>query len=381
MIGLLAKLFNKNDERGRWGVICSVLGICLNVLLFTGKYLAGVAAASLSVTADAFNNLSDAGSSLITLLGFKLAEKKPDKSHPFGHGRIEYMAGFAVSALIVIMAYELAKSSVGKILHPAPTSGGTLTLIILAVSIAVKLYMFLYNRRIGLRIDSSAMRATSMDSLSDAASTLAVLAAALLERVFPVRLDGWVGLAVSLFIFYTGFSSARDTLGTLLGRPPSPELVKEIERLATDNDTVVGIHDLIVHDYGPGRLFVSLHAEVPDTGDINEMHDVIDNIEREMNSRLGCEAVIHMDPISCDDEQTALMQRRLAELVLGLDSRLRIHDFRMVTGTTHTNLIFDVVVPPGFGMSDGELRDEIQKRVSDEFGNYYTVIKTDHYYI
>ncbi|MBO4330983.1 MAG: cation transporter [Oscillospiraceae bacterium] len=381
MIGLLKKLFNKNDDRGRWGVICSVMGICLNVLLFAGKYLAGLAAASVSVTADAFNNLSDAGSSLITLFGFKLAGKQPDKSHPFGHGRIEYMAGFAVSALIIVMAYELAKSSFVKILHPAPTSGGPLTLIILAVSIAVKLFMFLYNSKIGRRIDSSAVRAAAVDNLSDAVSTLAVLAAALLERFFAVRLDGWIGLAVSLFIFYTGFSSARDTLGTLLGRPPSPELVKEIERLATDNDTVVGIHDLIVHDYGPGRLFVSLHAEVPDTGDINEMHDVIDNIEREMNSSLGCEAVIHMDPVSCDDEEVSRLQRETAELVGQLDGRLKIHDFRIVTGSTHTNLIFDVVVPPGFEMSDGKLHEEIQKRISDKFGNYYAVIKTDHFYI
>lgn len=380
MVTLLGKLFNKSDDRERWGLICSVLGICLNILLFIGKYSAGIAACAVSVTADAFNNLSDAGSYIITLLGFKLAGKKPDEGHPFGHGRIEYMSGFAVSVLIILMAFELGKGSVEKILSPAPTNPDILTLVILSVSILIKLYMFFYNRRVGKRINSLALQATAADSISDAASTTAVLIAAVIGRFTSLDLDGWAGLLVSLFILYTGVSTARDTIGTLLGTPPSPEFVEKIRSITMSHGVVQGIHDLVVHDYGPGRRFLSLHAEVPDTGEINELHDAIDNIERELNEKLGCETVIHMDPISCDDSEVSRICSEVHELVTQIDPRLMIHDFRMVTGSTHTNLIFDVVVPVRFKMSDEAVRDEIQSSVCEKFAdsNYYTVIKVDH---
>ena len=310
MIELLSRWFIRNREntgdpavRLAYGRLCGLVGIGLNLLLFGGKLFAGTVSGSVAVTADAFNNLSDAGSSVVTLLGFQLAGKKPDPQHPFGHGRIEYISGLVVSGLILLMGVELGNSSVEKILHPEAVDFSLLAMGILVASIAVKLYMYLYNRRIGRRISSAAMEATATDSLSDAIATTAVLAAMLVGRFTDLMIDGWVGLVVACFILFSGYQAAKETLWPLLGQPPEQELVERIQQMVLSHPPICGIHDLVVHDYGPGRMMVSLHAEVPAHGDILELHDVIDTAEMELKRTLHCDAVIHMDPIITDDAQ------------------------------------------------------------------------------
>ena len=317
MISLLAKIFIKNRDgespetlRLRYGVLCGAFGIFLNLMLFVGKLVAGMLSGSISVTADAFNNLSDAGSSLITLVGFRIAGHKADSHHPFGHGRFEYISGLLVSILIILVGFELGKSSVEKLFAPEPVVFSALTLSILAVSVAVKLYMAFYNKRIGKKLDSPAMEATAVDSLSDAASTFVVFICMLLSHFFEWEIDAWCGLAVSGFILVSGIRSAKQTIDPLLGQPPSAELVGRIESIVRSHPYVVGIHDLVVHDYGPGRLMISLHAEVPADGDLLKIHDSIDNAEKELNHALCCEAVIHMDPVETDDARTNETKRR-----------------------------------------------------------------------
>lgn len=387
MISLLSRLFIRNREkvedpavRKAFGLLCGTVGILLNLLLFTGKFFAGQISGSIAITADAFNNLSDAGSSAITLMGFQLGGQKADSQHPFGHGRIEYLSGLLVSMLIVLMGFELAKTSVGKILHPQAVDFSLLSLAVLAVSICVKLYMCLYNRRIGTKIGSSAMHATAMDSLSDSVATLTVLIASLIGRFTGLNIDGWSGVLVALFILWTGFSAAKDTLDPLLGQPPTPEYVQKISNLVLAHPGVLGLHDLIVHDYGPGRTMISLHAEVPASENVLELHDEIDNIECELREQLGCDAVIHMDPIVTDDGVTEETRRKVAELVHGIDPAVSIHDFRMVSGPTHTNLIFDAVVPFGFHLTDAEVEQSVKTAVRAMNGNYYAVIKVERSY-
>ncbi len=389
MVHILAKLFirdweNMKDTKVRqsYGILCGTVGICLNILLFIGKFLAGTISGSVSITADAFNNLSDAGSSLVTMIGFKLAGAKPDPHHPFGHGRIEYVSGLIVSGAILIMAFELVKSSVEKIIHPGKVEYGVLALVILAVSIGVKLYMCFYNRSFGKKLDSAAMRATAMDSLSDVCATSVVLIAALAEKIFGFQIDGWCGVLVGLFIFYAGINAARETLNPLLGQPPEPEFVAQIEDLVMSHPEVRGVHDLIVHDYGPGRRMISLHAEVPAEGDIIRMHDAIDNIEGELRRRLQCDAVIHMDPIVTTDESVLKLKQETSDVVKAIDARITMHDFRVVTGPTHTNLIFDVVVPYGFSMTDEEVINAVSTGVAGTLGdNYFCVIQVDKAYV
>lgn len=383
MITLFSRLFLKPEGkspaqlRTAYGTLAGIVGIFLNLVLFAGKFLAGILSSSIAITADAFNNLSDAGSSVVTLLGFQLAEKKPDPDHPFGHGRMEYLSGLGVSLLILLMGVELVKSSVDKILHPAPVESGLLVSAILCASIAVKLYMAWYNRELGKKINSAAMLATSADSLSDSVATLAVLIATLVSRIFGLMIDGWCGILVSLFIFKAGIEAARETIDPLLGTPPSRELVDRISTLVLSHDTVVGIHDLIVHDYGPGRMMISLHAEVSSCGDILAIHDEIDNIERQLQKELGCHAVIHMDPVVTDDDHVTRTRQTIARLVSAVDPRLTIHDFRMVTGPTHTNLIFDVVAPYDLPLSDSALAARIQQEIRQLDGSYFAVITVD----
>ena len=277
------------------------MGICLNALLFAGKFLAGTLSGSIAVTADAFNNLSDAGSSFVTLVGFQLAGQKPDSQHPFGHGRMEYVSGLAVAVLILLMGVELGKSSIDKILRPEPVDSSPLVFAILCASILVKLYMFLYNRRLGKKLGSPAMEATAMDSLSDSAATAAVLLATVIGHFTDLLIDGWCGVLVAAFILWSGVGAVKDTLDPLLGTPPTHELVQRIRDLVMEHTTILGIHDLIVHDYGPGRVMISLHAEVPANEDVLALHDEIDNVEKELQEKLGCAAVIHMDPVVTDD--------------------------------------------------------------------------------
>ena len=388
MISLLSKWFIKDRDnvtdpavRRAYGSLCGIVGIALNLLLFAGKFLAGVLSGSIAVTADAFNNLSDAGSSVITLLGFRLAGKKPDPDHPFGHGRIEYISGLIVSGLILLMAFELGKSSFEKILHPEAVDFSLLAIVILAVSVAVKLYMSFYNASVGKKIDSAAMKATAADSRSDAISTSAVLLAMLVGKWTDLMIDGYVGLLVAVLILIAGINAAKETIAPLLGQAPEPEFVKDIERIVMSHQPICGIHDLVVHDYGPGRVMLSLHAEVPASGNILELHDVIDNAEFDLRNQLGCEATIHMDPIVTDDGLTGELRRQVAELVKTIDERMTIHDFRMVPGNTHTNLIFDAVVPYDIGISNQEVGDRIRQMVKDMDGNYFAVVLVEYSYV
>ena len=388
MISLLARLFIKPDPareepetRRAYGVLCGVVGICLNVLLFAGKFLAGTLSGSIAITADAFNNLSDAGSSFVTLVGFQLAGQKPDSEHPFGHGRMEYVSGLVVSMVILLMGVELAKTSVEKILEPQPVEFSPLVAVILAVSIAVKLYMSHYNRAIGRKIGSAAMAATAADSLSDSLATTAVLLSTLAGHFWNVNIDGWCGAAVACFILWAGVKAAKETIDPLLGQPPSPEFVSQIQEIVLRHREITGIHDLMVHDYGPGRLFVSLHAEVPASGDILALHDVVDSAERELASELGCLATIHMDPVVSDDGLTAETRERVAAIVRLIDPGITIHDFRMVPGPTHTNVIFDAVVPYGCPLSDQEVARRVQEGVRALDGNYFAVVEVEKSYV
>ena len=386
MISLLARLFLKPEGRDEaalrkgYGILCGAVGIGLNVLLFAGKFFAGTLSGSIAITADAFNNLSDAGSSFVTLLGFQLAGQKPDSDHPFGHGRIEYLSGLAVSMLIILMGFELAKSSLDKILHPAPVDSSWLVIAILCVSICVKLYMSFYNRSLGKKLNAPAMLATAADSLSDSIATTAVLIATLVGRFSGLMIDGWCGILVAAFILWSGFNAAKDTVNPLLGTPPTHEFVEQIKELVMAHPAIIGIHDLIVHDYGPGRVMISLHAEVSASGNVLDLHDEIDNVESELREKLGCEAVIHMDPIVTDDGVTGETRKRVASLVHCIDDEINIHDFRMVAGPSHTNVIFDAVVPYGFRLTDSEVEEKIKTAVRTLDGNYFAVVKVERSY-
>ena len=387
MIRFLAKLFIKNADdpkdpaaRAAYGILCGAVGIFLNVLLFAGKFFAGALSGSIAITADAFNNLSDAGSSVITLLGFRLGGQKPDPEHPFGHGRMEYLSGLLVSMLIILMGFELARSSLDKILHPEPVAFSAVSAAILAASICVKLYMCFYNRAIGGRIQSSATQAAALDSLSDSAATAAVLLAGVIGRITGLQIDGWCGALVALFILWSGLQSGRDTLNPLLGQPPSAELVESIRQIVMSGRDVQGMHDLIVHDYGPGRRMISLHAEVPADEDLLEIHDEIDNIESRLKRELGCEAVIHMDPVESDGGVIDETHRKVAELARCIDEQISIHDFRMVIGPTHTNLIFDAVVPFRFRLSDEQVREKLRRAVKTLDERYCAVVNVERSY-
>lgn len=388
MITVLSRLLIKNRDqmedqgvRRAYGMLCSIVGISLNVLLFAGKYLAGVVSGSIAITADAFNNLSDAGSSFITLVGFKFSGMKADAGHPFGHGRIEYLSGFGVSMVIILMGFELLKTSIGKIRNPEPVEAGLLPMAVLVVSICVKLYMSYYNRSVGRKIDSEAMKATAMDSLSDSVATTVVLFSMAASRFTDFNVDGWCGCLVACAVLYAGFSAARDTLNPLLGEPPSKEFVNEVREIVMAHPEIIGIHDLVVHDYGPGRRMISLHGEVPGNSNIFEIHDVIDRIEKELNHKLGCEAVIHMDPIAVDDAEAVELKQMLAEKISEKFPGVTIHDVRVVPGPTHTNLIFDAVVPYGFGMTNDEVKRGIEELVAGTWENYVAVVQAEQSYV
>lgn len=384
MITLLSKIFIRNYQdtrqpavRQAYGVLCGAVGIFFNLCLFAGKAIAGFLSNSIAITADAFNNLSDAGSSIITLIGFKMSGQEPDSGHPFGHGRIEYLAGLIVSGIILLMAVELIKSSINKILHPEELTYNPIVVGILVASILVKLYMHLYNKSIARKIDSAAMMATATDSLSDTIATATVLIATLVDHFTGLHIDGWCGIVVGLFICYAGISAAKDTIDPLLGQPPEKEFVDRIEKIVLSHPDVLGIHDLIVHNYGPGRVMISLHAEVSASGDILKLHDTIDNIERQLQKELQCSAVIHMDPIVTDDEETSHLKEMMTAVVQEMSPALRLHDFRLVKGPTHTNIIFDVLVPYHFKMSDDQIRAFISSRAKAIDPAYYTVINVD----
>ena len=365
MITLLARLFLKSRQhslpalRKGYGILCGAVGIFLNLALFGGKFAAGTISGSIAITADAFNNLSDAGSSFISLLGFYLAGQKPDPQHPFGHGRMEYLSGLVISMLILLMGFELGKTSVEKILHPAPVEVSPLVLAILLVSIAVKGYMAFYNHRLGKRLEAPAMRVTALDSLCDCAATTAVLLATLAGAFLGITVDGWVGILVSLFILWSGIKAAKETIDPLLGTPPSREFVDRIREIVLQHDGIEGIHDLIVHNYGPGRIMISLHAEVADDGDLLATHEQIDHIERELQETLGCHTVIHIDPVAVGDSRTDEARCRIETLVRCIDEAISIHDFRLVPEGDTVCVVFDATVPFNFRLTDQQVTDRI----------------------
>ena len=388
MITFMASLFIKDSKnykepsvRQAYGVLSGAVGIGLNILLFFGKWLAGTISGSIAITADAFNNLSDAGSSIITLIGFRLSGQEPDPEHPFGHGRMEYISGLLVSVAILVMGFELIGSSIGKLRSPEPIESSALVFGILLASILVKLYMFFYNHSLSKKIESAAMKATSVDSLSDTVATTLVLIATLISKYTGLLLDGWFGILVGLFILYTGGSTLKETIDLLLGQPPKQEFIDEVKEIVLGHSMVHGVHDLIVHDYGPGRVMISLHAEVDVNGDIQDIHEQIDHIEHELQEKLHCSATIHMDPIVTDDKEVLAMKAKVEEMVHFLDESFSMHDFRMVKGSTRTNLIFDVEVPRKTSYTDNEIVNWLKERIHELPGSkYFAVIQIDHEY-
>lgn len=388
MITFMASLFIKDSKnykepsvRQAYGVLSGAVGIGLNILLFFGKWLAGTISGSIAITADAFNNLSDAGSSIITLIGFRLSGQEPDPEHPFGHGRMEYISGLLVSVAILVMGFELIGSSIGKLRSPEPIESSALVFGILIASILVKLYMFFYNHFLSKKIESAAMKATSVDSLSDTVATTLVLIATLISKYTGLLLDGWFGILVGLFILYTGGSTLKETIDLLLGQPPKQEFIDEVKEIVLGHSMVHGVHDLIVHDYGPGRVMISLHAEVDVNGDIQDIHEQIDHIEHELQEKLHCSATIHMDPIVTDDKEVLAMKAKVEEMVHFLDESFSMHDFRMVKGSTRTNLIFDVEVPRKTSYTDNEIVNWLKERIHELPGSkYFAVIQIDHEY-
>lgn len=385
MITILQKIFlDKNipleQQRGKMGMLCGFVGIFLNIVLFIGKFLVGFFSHSVAITADALNNLSDAGSSVVTLAGFKLAGQKPDSEHPYGHGRMEYIAGLIVSFVILLMAYELFKDAIEKMIHPESIEFSIAIVVVLVGSILVKCYMAFYNFRVGKQIESTALRATAIDSLSDCIATTVVLITSILGHYMEWQLDGVGGLVVACFITYAGIGAFKETIGPILGQAPDPEFIEQLEEMTVAfDDYILGVHDIMVHDYGPGRKIVSLHAEVPSDGDINAIHDVIDNLEYHLRNELGCVATIHMDPIAVKDDEVNELKEKTKTVIQEIDEVLSMHDFRVVKGETHTNLIFDVEVPFEFPENEKQISEHIQKDIWEKMGNYYfCVIQVDH---
>ena len=381
MTRLLLRLFVRNADqtgdpkvRSAYGVLSGAVGILCNFLLFAGKLVVGTISGSVSVTADAVNNLSDASSSIVTLVGFRIAEKPADEGHPYGHARVEYLSGLVVAALILIIGVELAKTSVEKIFHPSPVEFSPVVGAVLVLSILVKLWMALFNRDLGRRIDSAALQATSMDSRNDVISTGAVFLAALVENWTGWTIDGYVGLLVALFIIWSGVGIARDTVDPLLGKPVDPALRKVIAGEIFQSDKVLGFHDLMVHDYGPGQRFATAHVEMDMREDPMVCHDIIDNIERDCWDRHRIHLCIHYDPVVTDDPELNHMRALVEGQVRQLDPRLSIHDFRMVRGPSHTNLIFDMSIPFEMENRQAELKRRVDEAVHRESARNLTGI-------
>ncbi len=385
---LIFKIFIKDykntsdaEVRRQYGMLSGGAGIFLNICLFVFKLVAGIITSSIGIIADAFNNLSDAGSSVITHIGFKLSGKPADNDHPFGHGRIEYISALAVSIIIIMVGFELFKSSVNKIINPTEILFNYTSLIILVIAILVKLWMYRFNKKISNMIDSQTIRATAKDSLCDSISTLAVLFGLVCSKLFNINIDGYLGLLVALFILFTGYQTIRDSLSPLLGNPPDESLVKEIENTVLSHDEIMGIHDLVIHDYGPTRFMMSVHAEVPATGNILEMHDKIDLIEKELCEKFNCEAIIHMDPVETDNEIINTLKPMLSDFASSIDNSITIHDLRVVSGPTHTNIIFDVVIPYDVKLKDCDITNMLCDYIKSISDTYFAVINVDKTYI
>ncbi|MBE6976587.1 MAG: cation transporter [Ruminococcaceae bacterium] len=384
MTQLLLKLFIRNQNpqepgaRTAIGKLSGVVGIVCNLLLAAAKLVVGILAGAVSVTADAMNNFSDAASSIVTLVGFKLAEKPADSEHPYGHARFEYLSGLAVAALIIVIGAELAKTALDKILHPTAVAVSVPLIAVLVASMAVKLWMSLFNRKLGKCIDSTALMAVSADSRNDVIATGAVLAAAVVERLTDLPVDGYMGMAVALFIVYSGANLAKQTISPLLGEAASPELRQNIVKVLEGNDRVLGWHDLMVHDYGPGQRFASIHVEMDQKEDPLVCHEIIDDMERLCLEKHKVHLVIHYDPVITDDPEIQAVKAEVAGILTALDSRLTLHDFRMVRGTGHSNVIFDVAMPHDMADQKSYIKKSLDAALqTKEGGVYHTVITFD----
>ncbi|MCQ2573825.1 MAG: cation diffusion facilitator family transporter [Treponema sp.] len=375
------KNFTNTAVRRAYGILCSVTGIFLNLILFSGKLVAGILARSVAMEADAFNNLSDAASSIISLLGFKLSGKKPDADHPFGHGRLEYISGLAISFLILIMGLELGKSSVSAILNSEKIESGIFQIIVLAGSILIKLYMYLYNHGTGKKINSPTMEAVAKDSLSDMISTGVVVLSLILSPFTSLPVDGIGGIIVAFFIIKTGIESAKETIDPLLGLPPEKEFVEAVQEAVLAHKPIIGIHDMIVHDYGPGRLFLTLHAEVPGNENIFDLHEIIDETEVDIAIKFNCLCTIHLDPIETENERLKELKQVARDVAEKIDENISIHDVRMVPGERHTNLIFDAVRPHDCKLSKEELKKELAVRIHEIENDVYCVVTIDDPYV
>lgn len=388
MTKLLIKYFIKNSEnsgdakvRQKYGEFAGFIGIFCNLILFAAKFFAGIVTASISITADAFNNLSDAGSSIVTLIGFKLAGKPADLDHPFGHGRIEYLSGLVVSVAILLMGYELFRSAIQKILHPSGIEFSTVSIIILVCSIIIKFWMSSFNTKIGKLINSSAMKATAADSLSDCIATATVLLAVIISAVTGYNIDGFAGLIVAGFVFMAGISSTKEIIKPILGQSAPKEFVDSIVETVLSHKEIIGVHDMIVHDYGPGRIFVTMHAEIPFEINVMEAHDVIDLTEKEIAETYECEITIHMDPVVTNDKTLNRLKKMTLEIIHEIDPIIKMHDFRITEGPYIKNLIFDIVVPFDYSQKDEDLVGIIKEEVGKREENCFAVIHVDKCYV
>ncbi|WP_312700000.1 cation diffusion facilitator family transporter [Sedimentibacter sp.] len=388
MINFLFKSFVKDYEnvkdpsvRESYGILGSVVGIIANAALSISKIAIGTIFSSISIVADGVNNLSDTGSSVVTLIGFKISGKPADKEHPFGHARMEYLTGLAVGVIIILLGVELIKSSFDKIMHPEQLSFSWVMVFVLVLSIAIKLWLSRFNFKLGERISSTAMKASASDARNDVISTAAVLISILIFRFTGYTIDGYMGVIVAMFILYSGISILKDILNPLLGEMPNSDFIESIENKILSYEGIINIHDLVVHNYGPDRYFATVHAEVDANEDILKCHDVIDNIERDFARELDINLVIHLDPVIVDDKETNHLRSMTEKIVKQIDEKLSIHDFRLVKGETHTNLIFDVLVPVGFEMKMNELVNKIEKNIQKEDSKYYAVVTLDRNYV
>ena len=388
MTNLLIKLFIKNKDevntpavRGKYATLAGITGIVLNALLFAGKLTVGLLAASVAIIADSFNNLSDAGSAVVTLIGFRLANKPVDKEHPLGHGRLEYVTGFIVDMLILLVGFELLKTSVNKIISPTLPDVNTLTIVFLSAAILVKVWLFCFYRKIGNIIHSSAIKASAFDSLSDCFATALVLASAIFAKTLGWQIDGWAGILVAVFILFAGIRAAKETIDLLLGSPPDPAFIKSIYEFVKNYPRIVGIHDVMVHDYGPGRQIVSFHAEVPSDSDINVAHEEVDTMERDMHAEFGCIVTIHLDPLVVNDPLVNELKAIADRAAKAVDPTFSIHDFRMTKGETNVNLIFDLLIPVDCRMPTEEAENAVYERIRAEYPNCFCVIRAEHPFV
>ena len=388
MTNLLIKLFIKDKEdvknnkvRGKYAMLSSITGIIVNILLSVFKLVLGIFTNSMSIISDALNNVTDAASSVVTMIGFKISQKEVDKDHPWGHGRMEYIAAFIVDILIVLVGIELFQSSIEKIIHPVMPDISIFTVILLIVAILVKLWLFIFYNKISKIIDSSAIKGNAYDSISDSVSTLVVLLSAVISMSVGVSVDGYASIFVSIFILFTGFKALKEIIDILLGSKPDEQFINDIVEFTKKYDMISGIHDIMVHDYGPGRQIVSFHAEVPANADICKAHDIIDQLEQDLYEKFKCITTIHMDPIVVDDDEINQMRELIEQIVKEMNVEYSIHDFRMTDGGERINLIFDLVVPREENIDKNEIEQKIKEKIHSIDKRYYAVLKVEHLYI